>query len=106
MSRPAHIPTASTRRQTLVMVSYGLTLRQVAEVLEIDCRTLAKHYGNEISVGRERAAGMILADTLDTISHTISISNNRGRKPSVGLARQPGGRAPAGLPCAPSLERV
>ena len=47
--RPAHAPTAATRRQVSIAAGGGMTQEQIAIALGIDRDTLSKHYAAELS---------------------------------------------------------
>lgn len=49
--RPAHQPTATTRRQVAVAAGGGALHEQIATALEISTDTLRKYYEPELSVG-------------------------------------------------------
>jgi hypothetical protein len=57
--RPAHEPTETTRAQVLALSQY-LTQRDVALFLDIDQKTLRKHYRDELDKGAVRANSKVL----------------------------------------------
>ena len=46
--RPQHEPSADQRRQVMAMAGYGVPESDIATVLEIDPKTLRKHYRTEL----------------------------------------------------------
>ncbi len=55
MGRKAHIPDASGRRQVEAMAGYGIPEADIACVLEIDPKTLRRHYRAELDKGHIKA---------------------------------------------------
>ena len=51
MGRPPHLPTPTERRQVEAMAGYGIPEADIARVLDIDARTLRKHYADELATG-------------------------------------------------------
>jgi hypothetical protein len=70
MPGPTHNPTSATRRMVQLMIAHRLSTRSVAEIMDLDVRTLGRHYDNEIRVGRERAAERLVAGALDKVTRT------------------------------------
>ena len=55
MGRRAHQPTPDGRRQVEAMAGYGIPEADIACVLEIDAKTLRKHYRRELDTGHIKA---------------------------------------------------
>ncbi len=55
MGRPAHKPDETARRQVEAMAGYGVAEADIARVLEIDPKTLRKHYRDELDTGHIKA---------------------------------------------------
>ena len=55
MGRRAHQPTPDGRRQVEAMAGYGIPEADIACVLEVDPKTLRKHYRGELSKGHIKA---------------------------------------------------
>jgi hypothetical protein len=55
MGRPAHKPDPVTRRQVEAMAAYGIPEVDIATVIEIDPKTLRRHYRKELSTGHIKA---------------------------------------------------
>lgn len=51
--RPTHEPTAEQRAKVKAAIGFGMTMAQVANLIEISEPTLLKHYGEEIRIGRD-----------------------------------------------------
>lgn len=51
MGRPAHLPSSAERRQVEAMAGYGIPEADIARVLDIDPKTLRKHYRDELDTG-------------------------------------------------------
>lgn len=49
--RPAHVPTAATRRKVAIAAGGGMLHEQIAIALQISTDTLRKYYEHELSVG-------------------------------------------------------
>lgn len=49
--RPGHAPDERSRQQVLAMAGYGMTHANIAEVMKIEPKTLAKHYKEELERG-------------------------------------------------------
>ena len=50
-----HIPTDKTRGEVSALVSFGIPQADISEYLDIDPKTLRKHYRRELSVGTTKA---------------------------------------------------
>jgi hypothetical protein len=65
MSRAAHKPDPSQRRQVEAMAAYGIPEEDIAQVINIDPKTLRKHYRSELNLGATKAnvqvAGFLFA---------------------------------------------
>jgi hypothetical protein len=59
MSRPAHQPTDQLRRAVAEMAAIGLQKQQVARILGIDMKTLAKYYRKDFEHGLARVVSEI-----------------------------------------------
>jgi hypothetical protein len=55
MGRKAHRPDPVTRRQVETMAAYGIPEADIATVIEIDPKTLRRHYRKELSTGHIKA---------------------------------------------------
>jgi len=55
MGRRAHQPDEPSRRQVQAMAGYGIPEADIACVLEIDPKTLRKHYRGELKTGHIKA---------------------------------------------------
>jgi hypothetical protein len=59
MSRRAHRPDSTSRRQVEAMAAYGVPEAAVARVLDIDPKTLRKHYRDELDTGQIKATAKV-----------------------------------------------
>jgi hypothetical protein len=55
MGRRAHQPDSVTRRQVEAMAAYGIPEADIATVIEIDPKTLRRHYRKELDTGHIKA---------------------------------------------------
>ena len=55
MGRPAHKPDPVSRRQVEAMAAYGIPEADIATVIEIDPKTLRRHYRRELDTGHIKA---------------------------------------------------
>ena len=55
MGRPAHTPEPLLRRQVEALAGYGVPEVEVAAMMEIDPKTLRKHYRHELDHGHAKA---------------------------------------------------
>jgi hypothetical protein len=55
MGRKAHQPDPVTRRQVEAMAAYGIPEADIAMVIEIDPKTLRRHYRKELGTGHIKA---------------------------------------------------
>ena len=55
MGRRAHLPDPTSRRQAEAMAAFGIPETDIATVLDIDPKTLRKHYRHELSKGSIKA---------------------------------------------------
>jgi len=53
--RPQYQPTDDNRKMVEAMVAYGVPLEEISDVLEIDRKTLSKHFDREIKTAAARA---------------------------------------------------
>ena len=53
--KPAHVPTKESRNQVEAMVSFGIPQQEIADVLEIDKKTLYKYYRRELDTAAAKA---------------------------------------------------
>jgi hypothetical protein len=53
--RPAHKPTAATRRKVEELAGYGLSQDNVASIMDMHDTTLRKHYADELKRGRAKS---------------------------------------------------
>lgn len=59
MARRAHQPDPAGRRQVEAMAGYGIPEADIACVLEIDPKTLRKHYRSELDKGHIKATAKV-----------------------------------------------
>ena len=59
MGRRAHRPDPAARRQVGAMAGYGIPEADIACVLEIDAKTLRKHYRRELDKGHIKATARV-----------------------------------------------
>lgn len=57
--RPAHKPSASQRKQVEALSGYGIPHLQIASLIEIDRKTLEKHYRRELDTGSTKATAKV-----------------------------------------------
>ena len=55
MGKPAHVPTEKTRAEVSALTSFGITQDEISTYLDIDLKTLRKHYRRELDTGTTRA---------------------------------------------------
>ena len=59
MGRRAHQPDANSRRQVEAMAGYGIPEADIGCVLEIDPKTLRRHYRKELDKGHIKASAKV-----------------------------------------------
>jgi hypothetical protein len=59
MGRRAHVPAPQDRRQVEAMAGYGIPEKDIACVLDIDPKTLRKHYRAELDKGGIKATAKV-----------------------------------------------
>lgn len=59
MGRRAHIPDPAQRRQVETMAAYGIPETDISRVLNIDPKTLRKHYRDELDLGGTKANAQV-----------------------------------------------
>ena len=59
MGRRAHIPDPAQRRQVEAMAAYGIPETDISRVLNIDPKTLRKHYRDELDLGETKANAQV-----------------------------------------------
>jgi hypothetical protein len=59
MSRRAHKPDPSQLRQVEGLAAYGIPEADIADMLEIDPKTLRKHYRRELDLGSKKANAQV-----------------------------------------------
>src|ERR1700730_11201181 len=59
MGRPAHRPDASQRRQVEALAGYGIPEADIACVIDIDPKTLRRHYRQELDKGHIKATAKV-----------------------------------------------
>jgi len=59
MSRKAHKPDPAQRRQVEAMAAYGIPEANIARVMNIDAKTLRKHYRDELDLGATKANAQV-----------------------------------------------
>ena len=55
MGKPAHVPTDKSRAEVSALTSFGITQDEISTYLDIDLKTLRKHYRRELDTGTTRA---------------------------------------------------
>lgn len=55
MGRPPHEPNPIQRRQIEALAGYGVPEAEIAAIVEIDAKTLRKHYRHELDHGHSKA---------------------------------------------------
>ena len=55
MSRRPHAPTEKTRAEVSALCSFGITQDEISTYLNIDIKTLCKHYRKELDTGAIKA---------------------------------------------------
>lgn len=73
--RPAHVPDAKSRRIVETLAGFGLTHKQLGEVVGLDDNTLRKHYADELKTGAAKVEAMLVGRLMEFT----------GRKDMVGL---------------------
>jgi len=59
MSRKAHQPDPAQRRQVETLAAYGIPETDISRVVEIDPKTLRKHYRDELDLGQTKANAQV-----------------------------------------------
>lgn len=59
MSRRAHQPDPTQRRQVEAMAAYGIPETDISRVLKVDPKTLRKHYRDELDLGSTKANAQV-----------------------------------------------
>jgi hypothetical protein len=59
MGRPSYKPDETSRRQVQAMAGYGVPEADIARVLDIDPKTLRKHYRSELDLAHVKANSAI-----------------------------------------------
>ena len=59
MSRRAHKPEPAQRRQVEALAGYGVPEDDIASVIEVDAKTLRKHYRKELDQGHIKATAKV-----------------------------------------------
>jgi hypothetical protein len=59
MGRRAHKPDPAQRRQVEAMAAYGIPEMDIAAVLNVDPKTLRKHYREELDLGETKANAQV-----------------------------------------------
>jgi hypothetical protein len=54
LGRPAHEPTEQSRNQVRVAASYGLTVDQICDLMDLSVNTLYKFYSTDLKTGHAR----------------------------------------------------
>lgn len=55
MSRRPHAPTEKSRAEVSALCSFGITQEEISTYLDIDIKTLCKHYRRELDTGATKA---------------------------------------------------
>jgi hypothetical protein len=93
--RPPYNPSPTTKRQVTLLASFGLSDKQIANVLALDHRTLRRHCASEIQSGREQAATVRLTATLQQVAKNAGAPAQRSaRRPILSGAPNGSPRAP------------
>lgn len=82
--RPAHVPTATTRRKVAIAAGGGMLHESIAISLEISTDTLRKYYEHELSVG----ASQRRMDVLEAL-YRIVVRKGSTSAAKVYLANEP-----------------
>lgn len=82
--RPAHVPTAASRRKVAIAAGGGMLHEQIAIALEISTDTLRKYYEHELSVG----ASQRRVDVLEAL-YRVVIKKGSTSAAKVYLANEP-----------------
>lgn len=53
--KPEHVPTQDSQKLVSALVGFGVTQDEIAAYVEIDPKTLRKHYARELATGKTRA---------------------------------------------------
>ena len=53
--RPAFVPTDEQRRDVIALCKYGIPQEDIALYLDIDVKTLTKHFGRELAIAAAKA---------------------------------------------------
>src|SRR6185312_7337315 len=67
VGRPAHVPTERSRSEVETLAAFGIPHEDIARVLEIDPKTLRKHYVDQLELGSIKATVKV-AQNLFTIA--------------------------------------
>jgi hypothetical protein len=59
MARPSHQPDPASRRQVEAMAACGVPETDIARVVDIDPKTLRKHYRDELDTGHIKATAKV-----------------------------------------------
>jgi hypothetical protein len=59
MGRRAHRPDPPQRRQVETLAAYGIPEADISRVIEIDAKTLRKHYREELDLGETKANAQV-----------------------------------------------
>jgi hypothetical protein len=59
MSRKPHQPDPAQRRQVETLAAYGIPEADISRVVEIDVKTLRKHYRDELDLGTTKANAQV-----------------------------------------------
>lgn len=62
---PLHIPTDETKTKVSALTSFGITQEEIAAYLDIDPKTLRKHYRRELGTGKTAATAKIAQRLFD-----------------------------------------
>ena len=75
MGRPVKKPTDEQRKQIQTLAGFGLTQEQIARVMGIDRKTLAKHCGEDYARGKDVA----MTQAVQALFHNIK----KGKEASI-----------------------
>lgn len=103
--RPAHVPTAATRRKVAIAAGGGMLHEQIAIALQISTDTLRKYYEHELSVGANQRRVDVLEALYRVVIKKGSTSAAKvylANEPQLAVPPAPQPSAPAAAPEAPA----
>lgn len=97
MSRKPHEPTEKTRSEVETLAAYGIPQEQIALMMEIDAKTLRKHYRRELDVGMPKANAKVAQSLFqkaingDTTAAIFWAKTRMGWRETISLTGADGG---------------